>query len=93
MQLVAYTTGTADLGWASGLFRDDFFLCRVHRHEVSLDGLTDRERRHYGGYRWWTQPELAATGEAVYPLELAVLMAELLAGKVPDQPVALPWHH
>jgi hypothetical protein len=31
---VTYTTGRADLGWASGLFRDDFFLHRVTSHQV-----------------------------------------------------------
>ena len=36
LRLVAYTTGSADLGWASGLFRDDFFFYRVAQHEVSV---------------------------------------------------------
>lgn len=75
------------------LFRDDFFLCRVARHEVSADGLLDYERRLYGGYRWWAQPELPATDETVYPFGLATLMADLVAGHVPDPPVTLPWHH
>src|SRR5215472_9958292 len=46
---VAYTTGHADLGWASGLFRDDFFFCRVTGHQVDLAGLTEFERQHYRG--------------------------------------------
>lgn len=93
LRLVAFTTGTADLGWASGLFRDDFFFYRVARHEVSVAGLMDYELRLYGGHRWWTQPELAVTNETVYPLGLASLMADLLTGNVPDPPIALPWHH
>jgi len=44
---VAYTTGRADLGWASGLFRDDFFLCRVISHQVDAAGLNEFERRYY----------------------------------------------
>ena len=91
LRLVAFTTGTADLGWASGLFRDDFFFYRVSRHVVSVVRLMDYERRLYGGHRWWTQPELAATNETVYPLGLAPLMADLLTGNMPNPPIALPW--
>jgi 8-oxo-dGTP pyrophosphatase MutT (NUDIX family) len=40
---VAYTTGQAELGWTSGLFRDDFFLHRVVAHQVNSAGLNDFE--------------------------------------------------
>ena len=90
---VAYTTGHADLGWASGLFRDDFFLHRVTSHEVDPAGLNEFERQYYGGHRWWTQAELAATGETLYPAGLAALVADLIAGRLPATPIALPWHH
>jgi 8-oxo-dGTP pyrophosphatase MutT (NUDIX family) len=90
---VAYTTGRADLGWASGLFRDDFFLHRVTSHQVDPTGLNEFERRHYRGHRWWTQPELATTRETIYPLNLAALVAELTVGRLPATPIALPWHH
>jgi 8-oxo-dGTP pyrophosphatase MutT (NUDIX family) len=90
---VAYTTGRADLGWASGLFRDDFFLYRVTSHQVDPAGLNEFERRHYQGHRWWTQAELAATRETIYPANLAALTADLIAGRLPTTPIALPWHH
>jgi 8-oxo-dGTP pyrophosphatase MutT (NUDIX family) len=90
---VAYTTGQADLGWVSGLFRDDFFLHRVVAHQVDSAGLTDFERTYYGGYRWWTQAELAGSSEIIYPVNLAALVTELIAGRVPASPAALPWHH
>lgn len=90
---VAFTTGRADLGWASGLFRDDFFLHRVTSHEVDPAGLNEFERRHYRGHRWWTQAELAATRETIYPVNLAALVADLIAGWRPATPIALPWHH
>ena len=93
LRLVAYTTGTADLGWASGLFRDDFFVCRVASHEVDTAGMTEFERQLYAGHHWWTQAELAATRETVYPNDLADLVADLVAGRVPETPRALPWHH
>jgi 8-oxo-dGTP pyrophosphatase MutT (NUDIX family) len=93
LRLVAFTTGTADLGWANGLFRDDFFLCRVTRHEVDTAGQTDLERRHDGGYRWWTQADLASTDEVILPNNLAAVVAELIANRIPQTPIALPWHH
>lgn len=44
---VAYTTGHANLGWANGLFRDDFFLHRVNSYQVDPSGLTEFERQYY----------------------------------------------
>jgi 8-oxo-dGTP pyrophosphatase MutT (NUDIX family) len=90
---VAYTSGHADLGWASGLFRDDFFLYRVTSHQVDPSGLNEFEREHYRGHRWWTHAELAASRETIYPANLAALVADLIAGHVPASPIALPWHH
>ena len=58
---IAYTTGRADLGCASGLFRDDFFFHRVTSHQVGPAGLNEFERRHYRSHRWWTHAELATT--------------------------------
>jgi len=90
---VAYTTGHADLGWANGLFRDDFLLHRVTSHEVDITNQTDLERGHYGGHRWWTPADLATTTETIYPRQLANLLHGLLAGQFPVQPIELPWHH
>lgn len=90
---VAFTAGRADLGWASGLFRDDLFLHRVHSHQVDTAGLLDYERRLYGGHHWWTQAELAATTETIIPAGLVTLVADLIAGRLPAAPVALPWPH
>ena len=90
---VAYTTGRADLGWASGLFRDDFFFHRVTSHQVDPTGLNEFERQHYRGHRWWTHAELATAGETIYPAGLAALVADLIAGRLPASPIALPWHH
>lgn len=90
---IAYTTGHADLGWANGLFRDDFLLYRVPSHEVDITGQTDLERSHYAGHRWWTPAELTTTAETVYPTQLGSLVNELLAGQIPARPIELPWHH
>jgi 8-oxo-dGTP pyrophosphatase MutT (NUDIX family) len=90
---VAYASGHAELGWANGLFRDDFFLHRIDHHEVDTRRQTAFERRYYLGHHWWSLAELASTTETVYPLKLYDLLADLEAGRWPTTPVELPWHH
>lgn len=90
---VAFTSGHASFSWAKGLFRDDFLLHRIDTHEVDTRGHTSLERRHYGGHRWWTAADLAATTETVHPYRLAALMRDLLVGQLPETLVELPWHH
>jgi 8-oxo-dGTP pyrophosphatase MutT (NUDIX family) len=90
---VAQTSGYADLGWASGVFRDDFFLCRIISHEVDYAGFEAVERQQIAGHRWWTAGELASTTATIYPLGLVPLLTDLLANRIPAEPVRLPWHH
>jgi 8-oxo-dGTP pyrophosphatase MutT (NUDIX family) len=91
--VIAVTSGYADLGWAAGVFRDDFFFHRVDAHDVDTSKLEALESMHVLGHRWWTVGELAGTGETVYPLGLVALLTDLLAGQLPAAPVTLPWHH
>jgi 8-oxo-dGTP pyrophosphatase MutT (NUDIX family) len=90
---IAYAAGQVNLDWATGLFRDDFFLCRVERHQVDTTRQTAFERENYGGHRWWTVPQLVATDEIIYPYGLVNLLTDTIAGRVPETPVRLPWHH
>jgi 8-oxo-dGTP pyrophosphatase MutT (NUDIX family) len=90
---VALASGHADLGWASGLFRDDFFLLRTAAYDIDTAGFTPIEREHVGAHRWWTLPELVSAEEPVFPLKLAELLTDLLAGRTSAEPVRLPWHH
>jgi 8-oxo-dGTP pyrophosphatase MutT (NUDIX family) len=91
--IVAFTFGTADLGWMAGEFHDAFFFHRVTRHDVDTRGFEDLEASTFVEYRWWSVNELAQTTETVIPNGLATLLNDLLAGKRPDEPVRLPWHH
>ncbi|WP_214404928.1 NUDIX hydrolase [Pseudonocardia lacus] len=90
---VAFSGGYVELDWAEGVCRDDFFAHRVEAHEVDTAGMEDLERSVVDGHRWWSVDELAATDETVYPLGLAGLLADLVDGRVPAEPVELPWHH
>jgi 8-oxo-dGTP pyrophosphatase MutT (NUDIX family) len=91
--LVAITSGHADLGWVNGLLRDDYFLHRVTWHEVDTSGLGPHEIASFTGHRWWSVDELATTRETIYPSGLAPLVADLVADRIPAEPVCLPWHH
>jgi 8-oxo-dGTP pyrophosphatase MutT (NUDIX family) len=90
---VAVSSGHAEFSWASGVFRDDFFFLRTDGHEVDTGALTAFERTKITGHRWWSVEELASTTEVVYPFGLVPLLGDLLAGRLPDAPVRLPWHH
>jgi 8-oxo-dGTP pyrophosphatase MutT (NUDIX family) len=90
---VAATGGYADLGWAQGVFRDDFFFLRVVEHEVDTSGFEAYEQDQISEHHWWSVAELASADERVYPLGLVPLLGELLADRIPSVPVRLPWHH
>jgi 8-oxo-dGTP pyrophosphatase MutT (NUDIX family) len=90
---VASTEGYAELGWVNGWLRDDFFLCRVDAHEVDTSGWGPHERAFVIGHRWWTASELSTTNQTVHPIGLGPLAAELAAGRLPAEPVRLPWHY
>ncbi|GGP95259.1 8-oxo-dGTP pyrophosphatase MutT (NUDIX family) [Actinomadura coerulea] len=90
---VAVASGYADLGWARGVFRDDFFLFRTPARDIDTAGFTLMEREHVSAHRWWRIEEMESVEEPIYPLMLAELLTELLAGRTPSEPVRLPWHH
>lgn len=91
---VAVTGGYADIpGWLSGEFRDVFFFCRTAPYDIDTAAMETFERGAVRGHRWWTLDELSATSETIYPLGLAALLPELIAGRLPAEPVTLPWHH
>jgi len=90
---VALISGYADLGWTAGWFRDDFYFHRAAATAIDTSRMEDLESSYHAGHRWWTVSELESTTEWVAPLGLAGLLRDLLDGRVPDEPVRLPWHH
>jgi 8-oxo-dGTP pyrophosphatase MutT (NUDIX family) len=90
---VAYSTGYADVGWARGTFRDDFFFYRVDAHHVDTTGMEALERLHHAGHRWWRLDELTDSTEIIYPFGLAPFLDQIRTVGLPQQAVELPWHH
>jgi len=92
-QPVAYSSGYADIGWARGIFRDDFFFHRLDAHHVDTTGMEALERRHHAGHHWWSLDELADSTDVIYPFGLAPLLDQISTMGTPRQVVQLPWHH
>ncbi len=90
---VAYTDGSADLGWARGRFRNDYLVHRIDSHTVDTSRFTELERRTIADHKWWSVAELAATDERIRPPGLADLVAQLLTGWRPAEPIRLAWEH
>lgn len=92
--LVAESSGYADLGWARGMFSDSYYFLRAPAgFVVDVSGFQEVEATAIDGHRWWSVAEIAASEKAVVPWDLAPLVRELLAGRLPTTPVQLPWHH
>ncbi|MFI7129987.1 NUDIX hydrolase [Nonomuraea sp. NPDC050153] len=71
-----------------------YFFARVPAATVTPTALEDYETEDFKlGNRWWGADELAATGDRVFPPELAALLPGLLAGVRPAAPVRLLWTH
>ncbi|MGJ4939778.1 NUDIX hydrolase [Bradyrhizobium sp. HKCCYLS1011] len=51
-----------------------FFLIRVDRAGISPMHWTELERAAIAEHRWWTQAELAATADQIYPEDLAEML-------------------
>lgn len=68
-----------------------YFIHRTHRFEPSPSGRTRLERRYIHGHRWCDPADIAAleaSGQRVYPLQLAELLPEArrLAATRPPPP-------
>jgi 8-oxo-dGTP pyrophosphatase MutT (NUDIX family) len=90
---VAETSGYADVGWLAGVWHDTFYFHRADSFAVDTSGFQSFEASSVTGHRWWTAAEIDAASERVIPHGLAGLLRELTAGRIPAEPVRLPWHH
>lgn len=70
-------------------FDERFFLVRVPSATVHTENVTEWERVVLTEHRWWTLPELQVTTEVLGPRKLATLVAPILAGEYPPEPLTL----
>jgi 8-oxo-dGTP diphosphatase len=73
------------------LFEESYLVARCGGGEPARDGWNALERELIEEIRWWTRQELLATSEAVFPPGLADLLEDILAGRLPAEPMRIPW--
>lgn len=69
------------------LFRQNYILARTAGGAPSNAGWLPYEHQLTEDIRWWTMAELRASTETFYPIGLARLLADLLAGHIAPQPL------
>ena len=78
------------LPWKGDLYelRERYYVCRVESHEVGAHVNEDElEREWVLGHRWWSLGEITASSEVFVPRDLARLLAPILQGEYPDEPL------
>lgn len=71
------------------LQRERFHLVRVESHQPDRSGNDEQELRVIEEVRWWSLEEMARSGEVFSPGRLIELVAPLLEGRLPAQPLEL----
>jgi 8-oxo-dGTP pyrophosphatase MutT (NUDIX family) len=85
-------TREAVYGWQGRRYRsiERYFLARTDSTALDVSGWTDADRRWMRELKWWSHADLAATELIIRPPLLVPLIADILAGRVPSEPVTLP---
>ena len=86
---VAWDEGPARFAGKSQWYVNRYYFHRIGTLELDDSGWEDLERSSIAEYRWWSVAELEATTERVHPPGLAALVARLLAGDLPAEPLDL----
>jgi 8-oxo-dGTP pyrophosphatase MutT (NUDIX family) len=66
-----------------------FFLIRIGEHDVNLTGLDPDEAAIATECRWWSHADIASSSARFSPRRLAELLAPLLEGRLPREPVEI----
>ena len=74
-------------------FHERFFLVRPRSETVDISNLLSDELDAISDLRWWSAPEIAASGDTFAPGHLARLVGRLAVGEIPDWPIRLEGGH
>jgi 8-oxo-dGTP pyrophosphatase MutT (NUDIX family) len=72
------------------LVQDHYILARTCGGAIDKSGWQALEREFVDDIAWWRHTEIAASQDTFYPLELATLLPDLIAGHAPASPIRLP---
>jgi len=70
-------------------FRQRYILARTSGGALSRAGWQALEHQLVDEMRWWTLDELRTTSDTVYPIGLAELLADVLAGRIAPEPLVI----
>jgi 8-oxo-dGTP pyrophosphatase MutT (NUDIX family) len=76
-----------DVEGEARLFRQYYVVARTAGGDPSREGWLPHEHRLTDDMRWWTLGELQLTQETVHPDGMAVLLADVLAGRIAPEPL------
>jgi hypothetical protein len=88
---VAVSRGVWSDGTTTYQAEDFVFMLYITQWDVMTSNFTALERGQITGHQWWTLDELQRTDMLIFPRMLGPLVARLLAGEEPTQPIELPW--
>lgn len=80
----------APFRWRGRAFvqQERYFVARLEdAPELTRDNFEEYEKTALAEHRWWSLPEILASEERFVPLELAALLAPILAGELPPAPL------
>jgi 8-oxo-dGTP pyrophosphatase MutT (NUDIX family) len=88
-RIVGGNRGVARFDGVTRWFENHYFFLRAERFELDPSGWEEIERGLIAEHRWWSAAELAGTDAIIHPPGLARLLPDLLAGRLPAEPVEL----
>jgi 8-oxo-dGTP pyrophosphatase MutT (NUDIX family) len=71
------------------LFRERYIIGYAAQEEFSRAGFTEVERESIHDARWWSLDEIATTQETIFPVGIATLLPDIIAGRLPPEPIDL----
>lgn len=80
--IVATRVTEFDFGDVAHLQTEWSFAVRVERFTPNVDGWDELEQQALLEFRWWTIPELVATEQRLYPIELVDVVRALIEGAI-----------
>ena len=83
--------GEHELLWGAELImaHESFYYARCGRPTIRLDQMTDDERQVYRGHKWWQLQDMRQSDEIFLPKSLALLLAPIIRGELPGEPVRI----
>jgi 8-oxo-dGTP diphosphatase len=71
------------------LVQDHYVLAHTQGGDIDRSGWQVLERELIDDIAWWRAQDIAASPDTFYPQELAALLPDLIAGRIPASPIRL----